>query len=81
MSRKSSIEILEIIFEALPTDGTVTVKQLAKRIKSTWRTADAYLDIIWRIQHGPRIMPMRAEGTRIVNWRKDYGKLPEEVIV
>ena len=79
MGRKTAIEIIETIFEALPTDGTVTVKQLAKRIESTWRTTDAYLDIIWRIQHGPRVITMRSEGTRIVNWRKDYGKLPDEV--
>jgi hypothetical protein len=77
--RRNALELMEEVFKGLPIEGTVSVTQLAERLDSTWEVADKYLTMIWRIQHGPRVIPIRQEGTRNVNWRKDYGSLPDEV--
>ncbi|KKK94442.1 hypothetical protein LCGC14_2682820 [marine sediment metagenome] len=74
--RKSPIKIMEDIFEALPTDGTISTKQLAKRIGSTWRTTEAYLRLIVWVQSCPKIISERA-GKRIKTYRREWGNLPE----
>jgi hypothetical protein len=77
--KRNAVESIEEIFRALPLDGTVSAAQLAVRLGSTWGVANKYLTLIWRIQHGPRVIAMREEGTQNVNWRRDYGSLPDEV--
>ena len=54
-TRKSSMELVEAIVEALPVQSFTTVEELSRRTGSSWETVWRWLQLIIRVQELPRV--------------------------
>jgi len=80
VARMAPDEIIEAIFKAVPTERFTNVSEISSKVGCSWASAKKYLDLVWRIQKGPRMIPNFVSRRQII-WKKEYGNLPDEVVV
>ena len=50
-SRRSSFEIIDLIYDALPVESKINIAELARKAELDWTTTRRYLDLILHIQN------------------------------
>lgn len=48
--RRTQIEIIDAVYDALPVNSYAPVSEIAKKSGTTWATTKQYLDLIMHIQ-------------------------------
>jgi len=67
-SRRSSIEIIDLIYDALPVESKTTVASLAEKAGLDWTTTKRYLDLVKHIQEkqkGGWLIVEKVDGQRL----------------
>lgn len=54
-SRRSPVELIRAIMDALPVRTVASVSSLAKDVGSTWETVSRYLDLLIWVQEQPKV--------------------------
>ena len=78
--RKSVESLVEAILQEIPTSNVINVLQLSESVNCSWRTAEKWLSLIWRIQRGPKIFALKQEGGKRLVWQKERGSLPDKPV-
>jgi len=73
-SRRSYLDIVDGIIEALPVRSVASVQQVADSTGSSWETTWRWLKLIRYIQDQPRIESVRVGKRRGELWRRERRK-------
>ena len=76
--RRSIEDLVEAIFDGVPTNTLISITSLAEEVNCTWRTTEKWLTLIWRIQRGPSLSALKPKGGKRLLWQRERGSFPSK---